>query len=70
MTAPISDRELDNFRRFVDNSDYERIDNQAVNLSKGQRVRIIDGSYQGFEGTVCRVKGNRHLVIAVTVSAP
>lgn len=67
VPAPISDRELDNFRRFVDNSDhYERIDNQAVNLSKGQRARIIDGSYQGFEGTVCRIKGNRHLVIAVT----
>ena len=35
--APISDRELDNFRRFVDYSDhYERIDNQTINLSKGQ----------------------------------
>lgn len=65
--APISDRELDNFRRFVDYSDhYERIDNQTVNLSKGQQVHVTEGPYKGFEGTVCRVKGNRHLVIAVT----
>ena len=65
--APISDRELDNFRRFVDYSDhYERIDNQTDNLSKGQQVHVTEGPYKGFEGTVCRVKGNRHLVIAVT----
>ncbi len=65
--APISDCEMNNFRRFVSFSHhYEIADCNTVNLSKGHRVRVIDGPYKGFEGTVCRVKGNRHLVVAVT----
>ena len=65
--APISDRELYNFRRFVSNSLHcKQINSQAVTLSKGHRVRVIEGPLKGFEGTICRVKGNRHLVVAVT----
>jgi transcription antitermination factor NusG len=65
--APINDKELNNFRRFVASCQhYEHVDCQSINLSKGHRVRVIDGPYKGFEGRVCRVKGNRHLVIAVT----
>ena len=39
--------------------------NKDVNLSKGTRVRIIGGVFEGVEGIFMRVKGDRRVVVSL-----
>lgn len=36
-----------------------------VNLSKGDKVKIIAGPFKGVEGTFIRIKGDRRVVVAI-----
>lgn len=36
-----------------------------INLSKGDRVKIIEGPFKGVEGTFIRIKGDRRVVVAI-----
>ena len=47
--------------KFVD------IDLNSKIISKGTKVRIIDGKYKDFEGTLCRPKGSRAKKVLIDV---
>lgn len=42
------------------------LDNVDRNFIKGQRVRVTAGVFQGAEGVVKRIKGDRRLIVSIT----
>jgi len=40
--------------------------NEAVNLDKGAKVRIIDGVFEGVEGIFMRIKGKNRVVVSLS----
>ena len=65
--AAISDAEMRIFRLVTDNMvsavDYLGADTERYMV--GERVRVTDGPLKGSEGVICRIKGNRRLVVSI-----
>ena len=40
--------------------------NEAVNLDKGAKVRIIDGVFEGVEGIFMHIKGKNRVVVSLS----
>ena len=63
----VRDSEMQQFIRVVEN--YEEEVNyfcpEEINISKGTRVRIIGGSFDGVEGVFMKVKGKRSKRVVV-----
>lgn len=64
--APISDREMNNFIMVTSASD------DIINLGTvtpdfllGQRVRVKRGVFEGAEGVIKRIKGDRRLIVSI-----
>lgn len=69
-TMKVSDTEMDNFIRVTSHAEEELhyFRPEEINLTKGQRIRIIGGLFDGTEGTLLKVKGirERRLVVSIT----
>lgn len=65
--AVIPDREMNAFKMVTSggNPDLEYLDAEAVNFKKGQRVRVTGGIFEGAEGYIQRIHGNKRLVVAI-----
>lgn len=66
QVAVIPDREMEVFKMVtsVDNNwDYVEVEN--LHFSPNERVRVIGGQFEGAEGYIKRIKGNRRLVVAI-----
>lgn len=63
----IPDREMMMFKKVTSgHSDgLEYFDGNVAKYCTGQRVRVIDGSFQGCEGYIHRIKGDRRLIVVV-----
>lgn len=63
----IPDREMMMFKKVTSgHSDgLEYFDGNVAKYCTGQRVRVIDGFFQGCEGYIHRIKGDRRLIVAV-----
>lgn len=65
----VPDRQMESFIRVVGEGDKPALflDPAAVNLSLGDRVRIIDGPLAGVEGTFMRLQGGRGRRVVVKI---
>lgn len=65
--AVISDEEMNVFKMVTSdgNPDLEYMDPGAVTFKKGQHVRVTGGLFEGAEGYIQRIHGNRRLVVAI-----
>lgn len=65
--SPISDSEMEIFRLVTDNMDvplkYLGADTEKYTV--GERVRVIAGPLEGAVGHVCRIRGDRRLVVSI-----
>lgn len=67
LPSRINEEEMRIFQ-LVTSAEDERLqylDVGSINYKAGQRVRVIDGTYQGCTGYIKRIKGNRRLLVAV-----
>ena len=63
----VPDRQMENFMR-VASLDDERVmflDYNDFIASPGKRVKVTEGFFAGVEGTVKRIKNNRHVVVQI-----
>ena len=67
MPAIISDHEMSIFKMVTSdgNPDLEYMDPGAISFKKGQHVRVTGGLFEGAEGYIQRIHGNRRLVVAI-----
>ena len=65
--AVISDEEMSIFKMVTSNGnpDLEYMDTGVVAFKKGQHVRVTGGLFEGAEGYIQRIHGNRRLVVAI-----
>lgn len=65
--AIISDSEMRVFKMVTsaENADYEFVDANTACFKEGQRVRVTGGVFEGAEGHIQRIHGNRRLVVAI-----
>ena len=65
--AIISDSEMCVFKMVTstENADYEFVDTNTANFKEGQRVRVTGGIFEGAEGHILRIRGNRRLVVTI-----
>lgn len=65
--APIPDQEMRVFKLVTagHKSGLEYFDGDVSRFCRGQRVRVIDGSFKGAEGYIHRIKGNRRLIVTI-----
>lgn len=65
--AMISDKEMSVFKLITSggNPDLEYMDAGAINFKKGQHVRVTGGLFEGAEGHIQRIHGNKRLVVAI-----
>ncbi len=66
----VKDRDMEQFIKITQNS-AERIvyvNTESVNLSRGTKVRIIAGEFEGYEGILAKVKGIRDKRVTVTIA--
>lgn len=65
----VPDRQMESFIRVVGEGDKPALflDPAVVNLSLGDRVRIIDGPLAGVEGTFMRLQGGRGRRVVVKI---
>lgn len=65
----VSDRDMENFIRITEQSErevtYFRPD--ELSLSKGDRIRIHGGAFDGIEGVLIKVKGKREKQLVVSI---
>ncbi|MEE1020313.1 MAG: UpxY family transcription antiterminator, partial [Bacteroidales bacterium] len=63
----VRDSEMQQFIRVVENYEEEvnYFSPEEINISKGTRVRIIGGSFDGVEGVFMKVKGKRSKRVVV-----
>lgn len=63
----ISDKEMNVFMLVSSSGDkgLEYFGNDDIKFRKGDYVQVTDGCFKGLEGYVCRIKGDRRLVIEV-----
>lgn len=62
--AVISEREMKVFRTAVE-SGLRNLEVIDLELAKGQRVRVLEGMFKGYEGYVVRLHNNRRFVITI-----
>lgn len=65
--AVISEKEMTMFR-LVTSADDERLEylsDSGADYNVGQKVRVLEGPFAGAEGHICRIKGNRRLVVSI-----
>jgi hypothetical protein len=48
-----------------EDSNLEYLGDDTARYSVGQKVKVIDGQFAGAVGHICRIKGNRRLVVAI-----
>ena len=63
----IPDREMDVFK-FVtgmEDKNLTLIDPSAVNYKEGEHVRVTGGIFEGAEGYIKRIKGNKRLIVSI-----
>lgn len=67
MTVP--KRQMDSFIAIAGNADVSKVflHSEEVNLSEGDRVRIVAGDLKGVEGTFMRLKGKRGKCVVVMI---
>ena len=67
QVAVIPDREMDVFRMVtsVSNNNWDYVDAAAMTFRPEDRVRVTGGEFEGAEGYIKRIKGNRRLVVAI-----
>lgn len=65
LTVP--DREMENFIRVASVTDGRvfYIENLDFAGRPGQRVKVVDGDFAGVEGTIKRIKKNKHVVVQI-----
>lgn len=65
--AVISDREMEVFMQVTSTGtqDLEYYSGEAIDYRSGDRVRVTGGPFQGAEGYIKRIKGNRRLIVAM-----
>lgn len=65
--SAIPDYEMQIFKMVTSKGEdgLEYMDVNAINFAQGERVRVTDGPFQGAEGYIKRIKGNRRLVVAI-----
>ena len=65
--AIIPDREMRIFQLVTDSreKDLDYLDADAVNFKTGQHVRVTGGIFQGAEGYIKRIRGNKRLIVAI-----
>lgn len=63
----IRDREMNIFKKVTSahKEGLEYFDGNVAKFCTGQRVRVIEGTFQGCEGYIHRIKGNRRLIVAI-----
>ena len=67
QVAVIPDREMDIFKMVtsVSNNNWDYVDADALTFSPEDKVRVTGGEFEGAEGYIKRIKGNRRLVVAI-----
>ena len=65
--AVIPDREMEVFKMITstENSKWDFVDIESIKFSTNDRVRVAGGPFEGAEGYIKRIKGNRRLVVAI-----
>lgn len=64
--APIPEKEMNNFILVTSVADDMIVlDNVTKDFLKGDRVRVTGGLFEGAEGVIKRIKGDRRLVVAI-----
>ena len=65
--AVIPEKEMTMFRLVTSAKDdgLEYISDAGTDCSVGQKVRVLEGPFAGAEGNICRIKGNRRLVVSI-----
>lgn len=63
----VPERQMDNFISVSATNDDGLIylSPDQINISRGDRVRIIGGMFSGCEGTLMRIRGDRRLVVSI-----
>ena len=69
-TMKVPDAEMENFIRISSHSEEQLryFRPEEVDLKKGQRIRIIGGTFDGAEGVLLKVKGVRDKRLVVSIS--
>ena len=67
QVAVIPDREMEIFRMVtsVDSDNWDYVEAENLHFSPNERVRVTGGRFEGAEGYIKRIKGNRRLVVAI-----
>lgn len=67
LPTAIPEREMKMFKKVTSghSEGLEYFDGNVAKFCTGQRVRVIDGSFQGCEGYIHRIKGDRRLIVVV-----
>lgn len=65
--AIISEKEMAMFRLVASagTGGLEYLAESTACYAVGQKVRVIDGPFAGAEGNICRIRGNRRLVVSI-----
>lgn len=65
--APISDHEMNIFMLVTSAGEQslEYLADDIAQFEKGDRVRVIGGAFEGAEGYIHRIKGDRRLVVRI-----
>ena len=60
-------RQMDNFIAVAGSYDEQLIyiENDPGTLKKGDKVRVLGGIFEGAEGTLMRIKGDRRVVVSI-----
>lgn len=68
MPARIPDREMATFKLVTSSGDLglEYLAEGTIAYKVGQHVRVLDGVFKGAEGYICRIRGNRRLVVSIS----
>lgn len=65
--AVIPEREMEVFKMITSTEDskWEFVDIESIKFSTNDKVRVTGGPFEGAEGYIKRIKGNRRLVVAI-----
>lgn len=61
----LEDKKMNDFIRVASDEKAKYLDMSDYIKAKGKRVRVIGGKFEGIEGVVKRIHGNKHVVIAL-----
>lgn len=65
--APISDKEMNSFMLVTSSGEQglEYVAEESIDFEKGTRVRVTGGKFEGSEGYIYRIKGDKKLIVRV-----